>query len=221
VESLRQISPASLIEKEMKKIKLVKYMKASFLNPPASIGWYEEFLIRVKDEKMQNIFEEWLKELESQDILMKNVVLHANRLKEFLDEKVERIQELFLPEDKETELQFLKALEKENLDLNEEDRVDILSPCENRQEFSNFISAIYKILHDQLKIKNDYIDAIRCYFHHKKKNEEQKHYEKKFMEFCEANLINWPPKDEDWMRLKIRIVEQALKSLKEHGFQLL
>jgi hypothetical protein len=214
VDSLRQLLPVSSIEKEARRFKLVRLMKASFLNPPPSKEWYEEFLRKVEVEKMQEIFEEWSKELESQGVLIKNVVLQANELRAFLDRKIEEIQQFFLSGSEEGLEEFLKILEQKNVGLNEEDKVDILSPCESRQEFSNFISSVYKVLHDQLKIKNDYIDAIRCYFHHKKKDEQQKYYEEKFREFCEKNQINWPPKDEDdWRRLKTHIVKQAVTSL--------
>ncbi|MEM2997923.1 MAG: hypothetical protein QW542_03145, partial [Thermoproteota archaeon] len=59
----------------------------------------------------------------------------------------------------------------------EEDKVRTLSPCEDSSDFSIFISSVYKILHDQLKIKDEYIDVIRCRFHHDKTDKQQEYYE--------------------------------------------
>ncbi|MEM2050668.1 MAG: hypothetical protein QXZ11_06070 [Thermoproteota archaeon] len=97
----------------------------------------------------------------------------------------------------------------------EEDKVRTLSPCEDSSDFSIFISSVYKILHDQLKIKDEYIDVIRCRFHHDKTDKQQEYYEMKFKEFCKSILINYPPASKDeWERLKGKIIEQAIKSLK-------
>ncbi|MEM3715475.1 MAG: hypothetical protein QXF82_11060 [Nitrososphaeria archaeon] len=201
----------------MKKLKLVHYIEQYFLNPPISKDWCKKFLDTIEKEGMHDIFEEWSMELESEEILMKCVVLQPDRLKEFLDRKVEEIQEFLIAESRKEELikEFLEALNRENVKLEEEDKVRMLSPCEDSDSFSNFISSIYKILHDQLKIRDEYIDAIRCRFHHKKTDKQQEYYEMKFKEFCGSILINHPPANKDeWERLKGKIIEQTVKSLK-------
>ncbi|MEM3424877.1 MAG: hypothetical protein QXI42_03540 [Thermoproteota archaeon] len=62
---------------------------------------------------MQDIFEEWLKELESEEILVKGVVLQPSRLKEFLNRKVE-VQEFLIAESRKEEhvKEFLEALNR-------------------------------------------------------------------------------------------------------------
>lgn len=138
-------------------------------------------------------------------------------LKEFIRQKLKYLRSSFVvrttTEDKVKE--FFKILEKRGIQPKEDEINDILASCETRKDFSAFISAIYKITHDSMKIKDEkIIDPVRCYFHHDKRDKQQEWYKKRFEEFCKDNLLNFPPKEDEWSILKEKVLERALKKIK-------
>jgi len=152
-------------------------------------------------------------------VLMEHIVLDSNELRQFLTEEIRQLQDLFITKGREEEhaVEFLKALEGMHIQLDEDDKSYVLRPCETRQDFALFISAIYKILHDRMKIKNEEIDAMRCYFHHNKTGKEQEWYEKKFEGFCRVNVISFPPQEDEWRLLKEKVLEQSKVSLSRYN----
>jgi len=210
---LRTQLPMEVVERELKEFKLIQYIENYFLKPPTKAEWLKEFLKKVEEEKLQNIWEDWSKKLASENLLIEHVVLDPNGLKKFLTQEIERIQNQFVVRTKmeENVKEFLKTLETMRIQLNDEDKNDILGSCETRKDFSTFISAVYKILHDRMDIKDEKIDAIRCYFHHDKSDKQQEWYRRNFDEFCKDNLVNFPPRDDEWKILKEKILERATK----------
>jgi hypothetical protein len=219
LNSLKEQLPAEIVETEMNEFRLAQYVEEFFLRPPTKREWFEEFLRAVEREKLQEMWKSWLEELTSNGIIVDFVVLDPNGLREFLAAKVKGIQDLIATRTRGEEniKRFQKALDHRSIQVNETDRNYILSPCRTRKDFSVFVSAIYKILHDHMQIKDvNVIDPVRCYFHHDKQDKQQEWYKRKFEEFCMENLLHFPPeKDEEWEILKEKIVERAIKRLEQ------
>lgn len=217
VDLLKEKVLVEIVDREISEFELVNYVERFFLKPQAKSEWYPEFLGIIETEKKQKIWEDWSKKLKNENTLIEHVVLNSDKLRNFLAKKIEDIQNSLSKRPKEEELTmiFFKTLEIAHVQLNKSDRSDILTTCENRKDFSIFISTIYKIMHDYMHIKDETIDPIRCYFHHKKQDKQQEWYKMKFEEFCKDNLISFPPNDDEWRILKEKILERAITILKE------
>jgi hypothetical protein len=217
LDSLKNQLPIEIVKKELDEFHLAIYVERFFLQPPSKREWFEEFLRIVDRDELREMWKSWSAELTPKNILAGFVVLDPNGLRGFLAKKIGDIQSLITARTSEEEniKQFLKALEERGIHPDGNDRIDIASPCRRRKDFSILISAIYKILHDHMHIKDEtVIDPIRCYLHHSKQDKQQEWYEEKFKEFCINVLLKFPPEnDDDWRILKEKIIERAINKL--------
>jgi len=217
-DSLENELPSEIIAKEMDEFDLTDIIESYFLKPQAKKGWYEAFLRNIEKSKLQNLWRDWSEDLTANNVIIGQVVLDAGGLREFLKKKIEKIQSTLVESagvEKKAQ-DFLRVLETAKVVLNESDKSDIMACCENRKDFSIFISAMYKILHDHMHIKDpEAMDPIRCYFHHARQDRRHESNILKFQKFCENFLISFEPKNDEWKILKERILERAIEKIGE------
>ncbi len=217
IEVCGQQIPEEVIDQEMEEFNLANLVESSLLKPQARNEWYEEFIDRIEREELQNLWTSWKEKLSSESVLLDRVVLDANKLRSFLDEKIEKIRVNLIGSSgsEERARTFLKILQDADMALNKSDFSDILAFCEDRKDFSIFISTGYKILHDQLHIRDEeVVDPIRCYFHHGKQDKRHEQNKAKFESFCRNCLISFEPLNGEWQILKDRILEKMVESVK-------
>lgn len=167
-EVFQQRIPKDVVDQEMDEFTLANLIESSFLKPQPKHEWYEEFADRVVRWKLQNLWTSWKEKLASEKILQDQVVLDTSKLRAFLNERIEKIRINLAGSSKSEEKAeaFIKVLQEANIVLSKNDISDLLLSCENRKDFSIFISAAYRVLHDQEHIKDEVVDPIRSYFHH-------------------------------------------------------
>jgi len=218
ISTLKKTLPKEIVKSEMDEFELVELIEYYFLEPQAHEDWHEEFLDRLETGNLQKLWIDWKEKLTLENIILNNVVIDAGKLRAFLAKKIEKVQRniAYCSKSEQKIKDFLKSLESTNIVISKSDVSDIMTSCKSRKDFSIFISAIYRILHDQMRIKDKIIDSIRCYFHHGKQDKRQELNKSRFKKFCKECLIHFEPKGDEWEILKVKVLERAINNVKEY-----
>jgi len=218
VVKLRNMIPAETGVKLLKRFKVLELINNTFSKPPTDKDWFVKFLKQVDEEGLASIWEVVANEMTKSGILINGrVVVSRKGLIDFIRRELHTIDQKLSEKTKSEELAkiLIEKLEKIGRRLPQKERRNLLRKCLSEDDFENFISSLYNITHDALRIKDAYIDKIRCYFHHLRDNEQQKHFEEVYARFCEETIFHYPPSGDDWEILREKLLERAFKKISE------
>lgn len=214
-DQIKKLVPKETVETEIDEVRLACLAESRLLRPSTKEEWYQDFSRIVDNMGVQDMWRDWSNELQAAEILVNHVTLNPVGLREFLAKKIKAVQKL-LSSKTPGEMAFddlFKTLESKGTQMDESERSDIAPTCRTRKDFSIFISAMYRMLHDKRRTKDETIDAIRCFFHHDKQDSEQEWYKRKFEEYCRTNMISVPPRNNEWEILRTKTMRKAVESV--------